>query len=286
MVEQNTPLPALAGLRARIDHLDAALIAIVAERLAVCREVAEVKQGTDTPVIQPARVRDVVNSRRQQAIEAGLFLVVLIEMIVGGRVVPGFSTNAVPGAWRWRSTWLHRGSFTLAAAAFLADSFHVPGLLTGTLALLAGAAVAVAVTVEVLGFVGRRRPDLTDAEITLQIEYGLARGYAWSVEYTDDPHPRNTYWEMYGMPMFDLQDAAGVLQEMNECRKTFPQHYIRLMAFDSTRGVESIAMSFIVNRPSREPGFGLARTEGAGRTMRYRISSYATDKPEGERYAG
>ncbi|MEI7547657.1 MAG: chorismate mutase [Actinomycetota bacterium] len=66
------PKPDLAELRARIDHLDAALIAIVAERLAVCREVAEVKQGTDTPVIQPARVRDVVTSRRQQAIEAGV----------------------------------------------------------------------------------------------------------------------------------------------------------------------------------------------------------------------
>ena len=129
-------------------------------------------------------------------------------------------------------------------------------------------------------------PDLTDAEITLQIEYGLKKGYAWSVEYTDDPHPRNTYWEMYGMPMFDLADAAGVLQEMNECRQTFPRHYIRMVAFDNTRGVESIAMSFIVNRPACEPGFGLARTEGAGRTMRYRISSYATDKPEGERYAG
>ena len=127
-------------------------------------------------------------------------------------------------------------------------------------------------------------PDLTDAEIAQQIEYGLRKGYAWSVEYTDDPHPRNTYWEMYGMPMFDLADAAGVVHEMNECRKTFPNHYIRLMAFDSTRGVESIAMSFIVNRPAVEPGFGLARTEGAGRTMRYRISSYATDQPEGERY--
>ena len=127
-------------------------------------------------------------------------------------------------------------------------------------------------------------PDLTDEEIGLQVEYGLQRGYAWSVEYTDDPHPRNTYWEMDGMPMFDLKDAAGVLQEVKECRKTFPEHYIRLMAFDSTRGVESIAMSFIVNRPSREPGFGLARTEGEGRTMRYRISSYATDKPEGQRY--
>ena len=35
-------------------------------------------------------------------------------------------------------------------------------------------------------------PDLTDAEISLQIDYGLAKGYAWSVEYTDDAHPRNT----------------------------------------------------------------------------------------------
>ncbi len=64
--------PGLAGLRTRIDQLDAALISIVAERLAVCREVAAVKEGSDTPVIQPARVRDVVTSRRQLAIEAGV----------------------------------------------------------------------------------------------------------------------------------------------------------------------------------------------------------------------
>ncbi|MBL8341349.1 MAG: ribulose bisphosphate carboxylase small subunit [Rubrivivax sp.] len=127
-------------------------------------------------------------------------------------------------------------------------------------------------------------PDLTDAEIRAQVDYGLKKGYAWSVEYTDDPHPRNTYWEMYGMPMFDLQDAAGVLAEMNECRKTFANHYIRLMAFDSTRGVESIAMSFIVNRPAQEPGFGLVRQETAGRTMRYTVHSYATDRPEAQRY--
>lgn len=127
-------------------------------------------------------------------------------------------------------------------------------------------------------------PDLTDAEITAQIEYGLQKGFAWSVEYTDDPHPRNTYWEMFGMPMFDLQDAAGALMEVNNCRKTFPNQYIRLMAFDSTRGVESIAMSFIVNRPRTEPGFGLVRQEVDGRSIRYTVHSYATDKPEGERY--
>ena len=127
-------------------------------------------------------------------------------------------------------------------------------------------------------------PDLTDAEITAQIAYGLGKGYAWSVEYTDDPHPRNTYWEMYGMPMFDLQDAAGVLAELNDCRKAFPNHYIRLMAFDSTRGVETIAMSFMVNRPASEPGFGLTREEAGGRSIRYTIHSDATDKPEAQRY--
>jgi ribulose-bisphosphate carboxylase small chain len=127
-------------------------------------------------------------------------------------------------------------------------------------------------------------PDLTDDEITLQIEYGLKKGYAWSVEYTDDPHPRNTYWEMYGMPMFDLADAAGVMLELQACRKTFPNHYIRMMAFDSTRGVETIAMSFMVNRPATEPGFGLVRQEVNGRSMHYTVHSYGTDKPEGERY--
>ena len=126
-------------------------------------------------------------------------------------------------------------------------------------------------------------PDLTDAEISMQIQYGLNRGYAWSVEYTDDPHPRNTYWEMHGIPMFDLKDAAGVLMEMQSYRRTFPQHYIRLMAFDSTRNVETIVMSFIVNRPANEPGFGLRRQETAGRTIRYTVHSYATDRPETER---
>jgi ribulose-bisphosphate carboxylase small chain len=67
-------------------------------------------------------------------------------------------------------------------------------------------------------------PDLTDAQITAQIKYALKNGWAVSVEYTDDPHPRNTYWEMYGNPMFDLKDPAGILMEINDCRKTFPNH--------------------------------------------------------------
>jgi ribulose-bisphosphate carboxylase small chain len=128
-------------------------------------------------------------------------------------------------------------------------------------------------------------PDLTDAQITSQIEYALKNQWAVGIEYTDDPHPRNTYWEMFGMPMFDVKDSAGIMLEVNSCRKTFPEHYIRVTAFDSTHGTESVVMSFIVNRPKNEPGFRLVRSEEPGRTMRYSIESYAVAaKPEGARY--
>lgn len=127
-------------------------------------------------------------------------------------------------------------------------------------------------------------PDLTDTQIGAQIEYCLQNGWAVSVEYTDDPHPRNTYWDMWGMPMFDLKGAAGVMAEVTACRDAFPDHYIKLNAFDSSHGWEALRLSFIVNRPKDEPGFALERQEGAGRQVRYTTRSYAADRPSGERY--
>ena len=128
-------------------------------------------------------------------------------------------------------------------------------------------------------------PDLSDGQIIKQLEYCLKNGWAVGIEYTDDPHPRNVYWEMFGNPMFDLHDAAGIMLEIDACRKTYPSHYIRVTAFDSTHTVESVVLSFIINRPASEPGFRLARQEAEGRTMRYSMESYATQaRPEGERY--
>jgi chorismate mutase-like protein len=62
----------LHSLREQIDALDEEFVRIVAARLALCEQVAQVKRGADTPVIQPERVRDVVTSRRQLAIDAGV----------------------------------------------------------------------------------------------------------------------------------------------------------------------------------------------------------------------
>ena len=127
-------------------------------------------------------------------------------------------------------------------------------------------------------------PDLTDEQISKQIQCALDKGWAISVEYTDDPHPRNTYWDMWGQPMFDLRDAVGAMQEVHACRIANPQHYIRVNAFDSTRGWETVRLSFLVQRPTNETGFRLDRTEDKGRNIRYTIRAYATDRPAGQRY--
>ena len=112
-------------------------------------------------------------------------------------------------------------------------------------------------------------PDLNDEQINKQVEYILGKEWAVSLEYTDDPHPRNTYWEMWGHPMFDLRDAKGVMMELDECRKANSDAYIRIQAFDNTRGFETVMMSFIVNRPEVEPTFHMQRTDVDGRSQRY-----------------
>ncbi|MFD5176466.1 ribulose bisphosphate carboxylase small subunit [Nocardia sp. NPDC058379] len=129
-------------------------------------------------------------------------------------------------------------------------------------------------------------PELTDTEIAAQVRYALLNNWPISVEYTDDPHPRNTYWEMWGLPLFDLDEPDGVMAEINACRATFPRHYVRVTAYDATYTKQTTALSFLVQRPADEPGFELARTEGPDRRQIYSVRSYATDRPQGQRYGG
>jgi ribulose-bisphosphate carboxylase small chain len=127
-------------------------------------------------------------------------------------------------------------------------------------------------------------PDLTDDQIALQVKHCLLKNWAISIEYTDDPHPRNAYWDLWGLPLFDIQDSAAVMFELAACKKAKPNMYIKLTAFDNTRGTESSVLSFIAQRPANEPGFKLTRTDGRSRAIVYTIESYACDKPSGIRY--
>lgn len=128
-------------------------------------------------------------------------------------------------------------------------------------------------------------PDLSDDQILKQIQYCIRSGFSVGIEYTDDPHPRNCYWEMWGLPLFEVPDASAIMFEIQQCRKMHPNMYIKINAFNNTRGVESTGMSFITYRPSSEPGFYLVRQEGAGRQIHYTLQSYAVQgNAEGARY--
>jgi ribulose-bisphosphate carboxylase small chain len=128
-------------------------------------------------------------------------------------------------------------------------------------------------------------PDLTDAEIEAQIAYALRQGWSVAVEFTDDPHPRNALWEMWGLPMFDVADARAAMAEVTACRDAWPGHYIRVSACDARLGRQTTALSFLAGRPAAEPGFRLDRQEGPDRSLSYSLHPYAADRPRGSRYA-
>lgn len=130
-------------------------------------------------------------------------------------------------------------------------------------------------------------PDLTDEEIAAQIGYAIDNGWAVGVEYTDDPHPRNTYWEMWDRPMFDLASPDEAVEQVNACREAFPDQYVAVTAYDSSLARQVKTLWFIVQRPTDEPGFALDRTASQARTQLYSQRSYAVDKnPAGRRYGG
>ena len=127
-------------------------------------------------------------------------------------------------------------------------------------------------------------PPLTDDEIRAQIQYGIDQDWAVAIEFTDDIHPRNVYWEMWGFPDFDAKDSAAGLFEVNRCREAYPNHYIRVTLYNPKLTKQTIGLQFIVNRPANEPGFRLDRQESNDRVIRYTLQPYAVEKPHGDRY--
>jgi ribulose-bisphosphate carboxylase small chain len=128
-------------------------------------------------------------------------------------------------------------------------------------------------------------PDLTEEQIKKQVEYCISKKWAVNIEWTDDPHPRNNYWELWGLPLFDCKDPAAVMFELAECKRLNPEGYIKVQGFDASLGCESCVHSFIAYRPTKEPGFYLGRTESTGRMQKYAINSYAVQaRPTGARY--
>ena len=101
-------------------------------------------------------------------VQAAILIIVMIESVIGGRVIPGFTANAIQGVKPVMNDKRDKISLALTALAALAWVAHVPGPLTGALAV----AAAVAQATRALGWM----PHVTLRKPILWI---LHLSYAW-----------------------------------------------------------------------------------------------------------
>ncbi len=90
-------------------------------------------------------------------------------------------------------------------------------------------------------------PPLSDGQIAAQTRSILERGLIPAIEHTPDPGPRNTYWSLWRLPLFDARTPEAVVAEVEGCVRANPEVYVRLSGYDPKRG--SKVASFVVRRP-------------------------------------
>ena len=108
----------------------------------------------------------------------GLFLVVMLISVMGGRVIPSFTANALPGVWQWRNTRLDQVALAFTAAALIAFLAGGTGMTSATdshVATLTAALCIVAAALQTIRLFGWN-PWATRKNPMLWI---LHTAYAW-----------------------------------------------------------------------------------------------------------
>ena len=95
-------------------------------------------------------------------------------------------------------------------------------------------------TFETFGFL----PKLSQQEVYDQIAYLIAQGWTPAIEHEDPSQAFNHYWTMWKLPFFGETDLGHVVEEIEACRKAFPNHHIRLLGYDNY--TQSQGTAFVV----------------------------------------
>jgi len=92
-------------------------------------------------------------------------------------------------------------------------------------------------------------PPLSDAQITKQIQYIISQGFFPAIEFNETSDPTVCYWTMWKLPLFDAKSPQEVMSEVQACRSSYPNCFIRVVGFDNIKQCQ-VAM-FIVHKPNR-----------------------------------
>jgi len=90
-------------------------------------------------------------------------------------------------------------------------------------------------------------PPFTADEIFDQVSYIIANGWTPAIEHESPAKATRHYWNMWKLPFFGLQDAEVVLDEVESCRRAYPDHLIRVIGYDNY--TQSQGHSLVVYRP-------------------------------------
>ncbi|CAI9278997.1 unnamed protein product [Lactuca saligna] len=80
------------------------------------------------------------------------------------------------------------------------------------------------------------------------LEFELEHGFVYRENHRSPGYYDGRYWTMWKLPMFGCTDSAQVLKELEECKKEYPNAFIRIIGFDNVRQVQCI--SFIASKPA------------------------------------
>jgi ribulose-bisphosphate carboxylase small chain len=95
-------------------------------------------------------------------------------------------------------------------------------------------------TLETFGFL----PKLSQDEVYDQIMYLVSMGLTPAIEHEHPSGASNHYWTMWKLPMFGETNPNRVLEELDNCRRSYPDHHIRLIGYDNY--TQSQGVCFVV----------------------------------------
>ena len=95
-------------------------------------------------------------------------------------------------------------------------------------------------TLETFGFL----PKLTPEEVQAQVAYIIANGWTPAIEHEHPTQASDHYWTMWKLPLFGETDIGRVLDELEACGRSYPDHHIRLIGYDNY--TQSQGSAFVV----------------------------------------
>nr|BBE70303.1 ribulose-1,5-bisphosphate carboxylase/oxygenase small subunit [Cenchrus purpureus] len=101
-------------------------------------------------------------------------------------------------------------------------------------------------------------PPLTSEQVLKQVDYLIRNNWIPCLEFSkvgfvyrensrDPCYYDGRYWTMWKLPMFGCTDSTQVLAELEECKKAYPDCFIRIIGFDNIKQVQCVL--FIAYKP-------------------------------------